>query len=155
LDTQHNTTYTLSSYGYTNGLTVSYRVVDGPLQPGTYRFTAEAGLTDRAGNPLTVFQSNFTLADLSPYVLESRSNDTSATATPPGAAGAAFAGSFTARPAFAAGGGAHSVAVGDFNQDGNPDFATANNGTNTVSVFLGDGALGFSRADFTVGNNPV
>jgi len=30
-----------------------------------------------------------------------------------------------------------SVAVGDFNNDGMPDFAVANNGDDTVSVFLG------------------
>src|SRR5262249_8494810 len=134
----------------------SYRITDGPLQPGTYRLTLKTGLTDKSGNPLAApYVRTFSAADLAPYVLESRSNDTSATATPLGAAGAAFAGSFPARPAAPAGGGAPSVAVGDFNQDGNPDFATANNGTNTVSVFLGDGALGFSRTDFTVGNNPV
>lgn len=36
------------------------------------------------------------------------------------------------------------VAVGRFNNDANLDFAVANNGTNDVSVFLGDGAGGFA-----------
>ena len=37
-----------------------------------------------------------------------------------------------------------SVAIGDFNNDGKQDFATANSGSNTVSIRLGDGLGGFS-----------
>ncbi len=37
-----------------------------------------------------------------------------------------------------------SVAVGDFNGDGNQDFAAANNGTNNVSIRLGNGSGGFT-----------
>src|SRR5207249_2151974 len=33
-----------------------------------------------------------------------------------------------------------SVAVGDFNHDGNPDLATANQTSNDVTILLGDGA---------------
>src|SRR5262249_26173150 len=49
VDTQHNVTYTLASFGYTSGLTASYRVTDGPLQPGTYQLTLRTGLTDKSG----------------------------------------------------------------------------------------------------------
>src|SRR4051812_10071497 len=38
------------------------------------------------------------------------------------------------------------VAVGDFNRDGNPDFATANSGSANVSVLLGNGTGGFGAA---------
>jgi hypothetical protein len=38
------------------------------------------------------------------------------------------------------------VDVGDFNLDGNIDFATANNGSNNVSVMLGNGTGGFTAA---------
>ena len=42
-----------------------------------------------------------------------------------------------------------SVAVGDFNRDGNPDLAVANYGSNTVSVLLGNGTGGFGlRTNF-------
>jgi CSLREA domain-containing protein len=47
------------------------------------------------------------------------------------------------------------VAVGDFNGDGKQDLAVANDGTASVSVFLGDGAGGFSAAtNFSVGSFP-
>ncbi len=38
-----------------------------------------------------------------------------------------------------------SVVVADFNGDGNPDFAVANQGDNTISVFKGDGKGGFTE----------
>jgi type II secretory pathway component GspD/PulD (secretin) len=38
-----------------------------------------------------------------------------------------------------------SVVVADFNGDGNPDFAVANQGDNTISVFKGDGKGGFTQ----------
>src|SRR4029079_8978135 len=41
---------------------------------------------------------------------------------------------------------AQSVVVSDFNRDGNPDLATANSGSNDVSVLLGDGAGSFGVA---------
>jgi tetratricopeptide (TPR) repeat protein len=37
------------------------------------------------------------------------------------------------------------VVVADFNGDGNPDFAVANQGDNTISVFEGDGKGGFRQ----------
>jgi hypothetical protein len=47
------------------------------------------------------------------------------------------------------------VAIGDFNNDGNQDFATANEGSGTVSIRLGDGAGGFSGpTEISVGWNP-
>ncbi|MEO5644403.1 MAG: FG-GAP-like repeat-containing protein, partial [Bacteroidia bacterium] len=54
------------------------------------------------------------------------------------------------------GGGPQGVAVGDFNNDGNQDLATANNGASTISIRLGNGAGGFSgTTDLTgVGSSP-
>jgi hypothetical protein len=49
-----------------------------------------------------------------------------------------------------------SVAMGDFNGDGKQDLATANQGSNNVSVLLGNGAGGFSApTNFGVGAAPV
>ena len=49
-----------------------------------------------------------------------------------------------------------SVAVGDFNGDGKQDLATANGGSNNVSVLLGNGAGGFSAAtNFGAGTGPT
>lgn len=49
-----------------------------------------------------------------------------------------------------------SVAVGDFNRDQKPDLAVANNGSNNVSVLLGNGMGGFGVATtFSVGMGPT
>ena len=51
-----------------------------------------------------------------------------------------------------------SVAIGDFNNDGKQDIATANYYANTVSLRLGDGAGGFSgttEISLGAGTNPV
>src|SRR5262249_23545595 len=42
--------YSLASYGYTSGLTASLRITDGPLQPGTYRFTRRPRPAGARGN---------------------------------------------------------------------------------------------------------
>ncbi len=51
-----------------------------------------------------------------------------------------------------------SVAVGDFNGDGNQDLAIANEGDNNITVVLGNGAGGFTPdagSPFTTGSQPV
>jgi len=57
-------------------------------------------------------------------------------------------GAFTAAPGspFAVGTGPNSVVVGDFNGDGIQDLATANYGSNNVTVLLGNGSGGFAAA---------
>ena len=60
---------------------------------------------------------------------------------------------FAAAANFAAGNNPQSVAVGDFNRDGKQDLATANNGSDNVSILLGDGTGNFSSArNFTAGH---
>jgi Ca2+-binding RTX toxin-like protein len=65
-------------------------------------------------------------------------------------------GSFGAALALASGGlNPLSVVTGDFDGDGNPDLATANLGSDTVSLLAGDGVGGFGRAQtFRVGGQP-
>jgi hypothetical protein len=56
----------------------------------------------------------------------------------------------------AVGAGPTDVAVGDFNQDGIPDLATADQDANQVSVLLGQGAGEFSpAASFLTGTEPL
>src|SRR5215472_129092 len=64
--------------------------------------------------------------------------------------------SFIAGRDFGAGTNPYSVAVGDFNGDGKPDFAVANSGSNNVSVLLGNGDGSFQAAqNFGAGSGPV
>jgi VCBS repeat-containing protein len=60
-------------------------------------------------------------------------------------------------PNIAVGDGPASVAVGDFNGDGNPDLAVANQLASTVSVLLGSTAGSFTRQtpDLAVGGFPT
>jgi len=56
---------------------------------------------------------------------------------------------------FAVGWRPYLVAVGDFNGDGTPDVAVADNFSNTVSILLGTGTGSFGAASsFTVGTSP-
>ncbi len=70
------------------------------------------------------------------------------------------AGSFGKQRNFAVGVGPTSVAIGDFNVDGNPDLAvtnsgSSNSGSGNVSVLLGNGAGSFGAAtNFAVGRYP-
>ena len=67
-------------------------------------------------------------------------------------------GTFQAAVSFAAGNAlsAWSVAVGDFNGDGNPDLVRANTGANTVSMLLGNGDGTFQSAvGFAAGPGPT
>ena len=70
-------------------------------------------------------------------------------------AGTAHAISFHTVPTYGAGTGPQSVAIGDFNGDGNPDLAVANNSSNNVSVLLGNGDGTFrTRVDYAAGTGP-
>src|SRR5216684_1815090 len=72
----------------------------------------------------------------------------------PGAASAQKV-SFVARRDFTAGYDPIFVAVGDFNGDGVPDLVVANEGSNNVSVLLGNGQGAFQAAqNFAAGTNP-
>src|SRR5262249_18624663 len=88
---------------FTTGQSASFSITDGPLQAGYYQLTI-SGVTDRAGNVLNpTYVLNFTISNVAPFVLESRSDDTFATATSLGSTGMGSAGSFTVGTAFAAG----------------------------------------------------
>ena len=53
--------------------------------------------------------------------------------------------------------GPGSIVTADFNGDGNLDLATANSGSNDISILLGDGAGAFLESDFSpvmAGNRP-
>jgi hypothetical protein len=65
-------------------------------------------------------------------------------------------GSFGAKTDFGTGISPISVAVGDFNGDGNLDLAVANGRSNTVSILLGTGTGSFgAKTDFGTGSRPL
>jgi hypothetical protein len=67
---------------------------------------------------------------------------------------------YSAKTDFTTGSGPFAIAVGDFNLDGKPDFATVNNTANTVSVLLNTTTPGAStptfsaKTDFAAGTAP-
>ena len=66
--------------------------------------------------------------------------------------------SFTNAADVGVGNGPASVAIGDFNGDGNQDIAAANQTSNTVSIRLGNGAGGFTSPpvpEVSAGTRPI
>jgi hypothetical protein len=151
-DTVDDQTYMLAtSPTYSSGLSTNLRLIDGPLQPGKYRFTASnAGairLLDRAGNPLAAaFVRSFTINPLSPFVVENRNNDTILTATPLAALGTVGDGSFTQGASYTVGSNPYHLASADLNGDGKLDVVASNYSSNSVSVLLGNGDGTFRAA---------
>ncbi|MCA6372060.1 MAG: T9SS type A sorting domain-containing protein, partial [Cytophagales bacterium] len=67
--------------------------------------------------------------------------------------------SYAAKEDFATGSGPRSVSIGDLDGDGKADLATANYGSNTVSVFRNTGSAGTisyaAKVDFSTGTGPL
>jgi hypothetical protein len=63
-------------------------------------------------------------------------------------------GTFQTARNFPAGIAPWSVAVGDFNGDGNQDLAVANFGSNNVSILLGNGDGSFQQVNYAAGSSP-
>ena len=64
-------------------------------------------------------------------------------------------GTFAAKVDYTTGTNPRSVAIGELNGDRKPDIVVANQGTNTISVFIGTGAGVFvSKVDYTTGSIP-
>jgi hypothetical protein len=135
-DTGDDVLYTVVPHStYSSGVNASLRISDGPLQPGHYRFTATSALTDKVGNALEPeFVRAFYVEGVAPYVLESRSNESQATATPLAEPQAGPDGSFSYRSTTAVGTNPYHVASADLNGDGHADLVVANLGSDNVSL---------------------
>ncbi len=158
LDTADDRFYDVVSTGYSSGLTGDYRVGDGPLQAGLYRFKALTGLADRAGNRMAVaYVRSFRVVDVPGYLLENRDNDAPWGATSLSLSGSGQAdGSFVSLGSTGVGGHPYWVAAGLFNGDTNLDLAVANNNDGTVSVLLGAGDGSFVLStNYATGAGPV
>ncbi len=120
------------SGGFTSPTTPEIGVGDGPLSVAIGDFNGD-GLQD------------FAAANGSSSSVSIRLGDGSGGFTSP------------ATPEVTVGEGSYSVAIGDFNNDGQQDFATANIGLDDVSIRLGDGSGGFTLPavpEVTVGVSP-
>jgi hypothetical protein len=122
------------------------------LGDGTGNFTAAAGSPFAVGiNPNSVAVADFN-GDGNPDIVTANTGANDITVLLGNGSGG-----FTPTPAspFAVGLFPQSVAVGDFNDDGNPDLVTANSGNNTVRVLLGNGSGGFTGGGaFPAGSFP-
>ncbi len=78
-DSNHNI-YHLGSPSYTGGVSATYPITDGPLQPGNYTLTI-SGLADRLNNPLAQVVENFTVQGVPPFMQEGRNHGSLATPT--------------------------------------------------------------------------
>lgn len=150
--------YSVVTTGYTNGLTAGYTIADGPLQPGSYRFTATTTLTDRAGNPMaSAFVRNFIVTSLPGIMLETRNNDVPGLATPlsltPGTNGD---GTLSWVQNLGTANNPRFMATGNFNSDANLDLVVANWSAGNVTVFTNTGSGLFQTAtSIATGANPV
>ncbi|MBC8003592.1 MAG: pre-peptidase C-terminal domain-containing protein, partial [Opitutaceae bacterium] len=133
--------YRFESYGYTGGLIASLRIVDGPLQPGNYRFTVTTAVQDRAGNNLAAAVVRFfTIATVPGFPIEGRNNDSFATATSLSASPTATPdGSFALSGYLGVGINPYFVTGGRLDGGTNLDLVSANISSDTISVMLGRG----------------
>ena len=157
-DTSDDVVYHVVAGGYASGLTAHFSIVDGPLQPGTYRFKVTTSLRDRFGRALpSAYVHNFSIAPLPGFVEEGRSGTGFPGSTSiAGSISNRLDGSFTGGGSFSAGRNPYSLTSGRFNQDTNLDLVTANYSDNNITVLLGDGTGQFQvRTNMGVGSNPI
>lgn len=156
--TADDAVYAISCDGYTSGLSASYHIPDGPLQPGQYRFTVKNSLQDRSGNPLpTNFVVTFGVTNIAGYVFEGRNNNSrnlaTSLATKPSNAPD---GSLGSAGTVSADSGTRWVVVGKMNADNHSDLVAANYNADNISVILGNGDGTFQAAtQYAAGNGPI
>ena len=156
-DTDDDVPYTVvTRVSYGSGLDAQYRVSDGPLQPGHYRFTATTGLTDKVANPLaSEFTRSFFVEGIDPFVLENRSNDSQATATPLAEPNGPHDGSFQLQNRTGVGTNPYHIASEDINGDGRLDVIVSNYSSDNVSVLLSNGDGTFSGMNYAAGDGAI
>lgn len=82
-DTPDDVLYDIASSGYASGLQQMVGVTDGPLQPGSYRFTARAAIKNRFGVGFASdYERFFSVTNDNVFVMEGRNNTTRDRATP-------------------------------------------------------------------------
>ncbi|HTI68675.1 MAG TPA: FG-GAP-like repeat-containing protein, partial [Candidatus Limnocylindria bacterium] len=140
-DTGDDVVYRIVAGSYAGGLTARFSVVDGPLQPGNYRFKVTTALRDRLGNTLAApYVHTFTVSSLPGFVQENRGGPLFPGNTSiAGSTSNRLDGSFTGLATFGVGRNPYFVTSGRFNQDTNLDVVSANYSDGNISILLGDG----------------
>jgi hypothetical protein len=141
---------------YSSGLTASFDITDGPLQPGLIRFTAGTNVLDRSGSPLQPYTTEFSIAGVEGYLFESRSNNTAAEAGSLNLFSTnLFDGTYSVAQTYATGLEPLDMVAGFFNADAHLDLAVANYAGDSVSVYLGNGDTSFTvSTNMAVGDGP-
>ena len=157
-DTPDDVVYRIYTTGYSSGLSTTFTIADGPLQPGRYRFMITTSLKDKSGNTLAApFVQYFTIASVNELVVENRDNNsfedaTSLSLDPSNA----LDGSFAYLTSIATGNNPEFLASGYFNSDTNLDLVVANLSSDNVSVLLGDGSGYFQvSTNIPTGNGAI
>jgi hypothetical protein len=120
-----------------------------PGAPGTF---AASTLLTAGDRPVSLGVADFNGDNIPDFVAA----NTNTSASPSGTASVllgAGAGAFgTATPFTSGGGKTNTVAVGDFNADGSPDFVVTNNGSGNVSEFFNAPTADAAAASLTFGS---
>ncbi|MCC5805515.1 MAG: VCBS repeat-containing protein [Opitutales bacterium] len=143
---------------YTAGTSVQLRVVDGPLQPGHYRFRGLDSLADTAGNTLeAVYERTFFVEGFPGVLLESRDNSSFAAADPLGPEILPeFSGSYARNgPTYDAPGRPWRMATGDLIGNGYPDLAVVTYSGSTLLLYPGQADGTFDEPlQWSTGSSP-
>ncbi|MHB8519117.1 MAG: FG-GAP-like repeat-containing protein [Limisphaerales bacterium] len=145
----------LNSPAYSSGTSASYLVSDGPLQPGSYRFTVRTNLTDRIGTFLQApYLRNFAVANVPGFVFENRFDNSPAFATTLSVGRTNRAdGSFIGGQTLGLGNGIERLAAGRINGDTNVDLVAALWQSGNVAVLLGNGDGSFQvKTNYATGS---
>jgi len=144
-DTADDVKYQISCGDYSRGLSATFNVIDGPLQPGVYRFKVTTSLKDRFGNALaTPYVRYFTNIAVNGFVEQNRRTNGVSTTSLSLAQGSLGDASFSLNSSLSLGNNPYFVNSGDFNKDGHLDLVFANFGDHTVSVATNDSTGHFS-----------
>jgi len=100
--------------------------------------TVPAGATHQ---PITVLSNGFIASSAAPFITTFNGSTIDAT-------------SFAAKVDFATGSNPTSVAIGDVDNDGNPDLVVANLNSSSISVFHNTGSSFSSKVDFALAGTP-
>ena len=158
-DTADDEIYAVTPRSYSSGLTASFDIPDGPLQPGPLRLTVGTGLTDKLSLALPApYVRLFGITEVVGFVGESRSNGDfgSADVLTTAPLSGVFDGGFTNTHSVNSGDYPLAVELEDLDGDGNLDAVVANLNADNIATLLGDGSGAFAApTTYSTGNDAV